>query len=82
MAVQLSEALSISLTHVHTQSLVNKGPTQLLAIKTVAKIVTVPPSFPLVHPPLLFSAMGNCVAMDSVVMATNNYADDTGSGEG
>ncbi len=65
-----------------TLSLVNKGPPQLLSIETLAKIATEPflsptrlPPSSFIHPPLLFRTMGICVAMDSVVMATNNYAD-------
>lgn len=64
-----------------TRFLVNKGPPQLLSIETLAKIATEPLLSPpsllllLLHPPLLFRTMGICVAMDSVVMATNNYAD-------
>lgn len=57
-----------------TLSLVNKSSPQLLSIETLAKIAPSPtPS--IIHPPLLFRSKGICVAMDSVVMATNNYAD-------
>lgn len=64
-----------------TLSLVNKSSPQLLSIETLAKIATehflspsATPPF-IIHPPLLFRTKGICVAMDSVVMATNNYAD-------
>lgn len=62
-----------------TQSLVNKGPLQLLSIETLSKIATEPPP---IHPPLLFRTMGICVAMVFCRHGYKQLRKCTGSGEG